>query len=531
MLDARWAELLDGVRLEEGRACRLTGPALAVRGARAPAAVGVCVPLGALLTLPLGTSRLLRPRSCAGARRRRRRRHRQVPAACGPLSESPDGLHAPLPREDLASARPPPAAGARTAAAHPGGAQPGRRRISGLGRRAHRRTSTVRYARALAAADHVLYQSEFCKRSADEFLGEPHGTWEVLYNAVDVDRFTPAATPPADGPVLLLGGDQTQAYRLEVALRTFALVVASEPQARLLVTGRLVSSPDALLDELGLRDSVEFVGRYSQREAPNLIRRAHLLLHTKVKDPCPSAVIEAMACGLPGRLPGERRHRRARRRRGGDRRPAPTLVARDEPPAPEALARAVELVLSERRRYAESARDAGRRSGSRSSRGSSGMQRLFAPPVCSRNRSPYEDSASAGERRQVKPGASTVEHRDRTKSAADGPTEHRAERPDADRVVLAQDEADAGAVARRPRADPRSAKVLFSDARPRRTDRTRCALRHRGRANEVVDLLAGMTRPSRAEAELLVERTDLFDDRPAQEDGERDRAVPDGGRA
>src|SRR5260370_26736214 len=88
-------------------------------------------------------------------------------------------------------------------------------------------------------------------------------------------------------------------YRLEVALRTFALVVASEPQARLLVTGRLVSFPEVLLDELGLRDSVDFVGRYSQREAPDLIRRAHLMLHTKVKDPCPSAVIEAMACGLP----------------------------------------------------------------------------------------------------------------------------------------------------------------------------------------------------------------------------------------
>ena len=29
------------------------------------------------------------------------------------------------------------------------------------------------------------------------------------------------------------------------------------------------------------------------------MRRAHLLLHTKVQDPCPSVVIEAMACGLP----------------------------------------------------------------------------------------------------------------------------------------------------------------------------------------------------------------------------------------
>src|SRR5262249_38310501 len=50
------------------------------------------------------------------------------------------------------------------------------------------------FRRALLAADHVLYQSEFCKRSADEFLGEPKGTWEVLYNAVDVEHFAPVDT-------------------------------------------------------------------------------------------------------------------------------------------------------------------------------------------------------------------------------------------------------------------------------------------------------------------------------------------------
>ena len=52
-----------------------------------------------------------------------------------------------------------------------------------------------RFRAALLAADHVLYQSEFCKRSADEFLGPPRGTWEVLYNAVDVAHFTPRPAP------------------------------------------------------------------------------------------------------------------------------------------------------------------------------------------------------------------------------------------------------------------------------------------------------------------------------------------------
>src|SRR5262249_15526402 len=93
------------------------------------------------------------------------------------------------------------------------------------------------FRRVLLAADHVLYQSEFCKRSADEFLGESHGSWEVLYNAVDVEQFAPAESP--DASVLLLAGDQTQAYRLEGALRPLALL----PQARPGVAGRRRSGP------------------------------------------------------------------------------------------------------------------------------------------------------------------------------------------------------------------------------------------------------------------------------------------------
>jgi glycosyltransferase involved in cell wall biosynthesis len=208
------------------------------------------------------------------------------------------------------------------------------------------------FRRALLAADHVLYQSEFCKRSADEFLGEPRGSWEVLYNAVDVEHFTPAETPPGGPPVLLLGGDQTQAYRLELALQTLARL----PAARLIVTGRLVSDPRPLLQALSLADRVEFVGRYTQSQAPALFGRAHLLLHTKVLDPCPSLVVEAMACGLPVvyaksggtvELVGDEAGLGVPHRESWE---------RDDPPPPEALADAVKQVLAQRKRYATAAR-------------------------------------------------------------------------------------------------------------------------------------------------------------------------------
>jgi glycosyltransferase involved in cell wall biosynthesis len=208
------------------------------------------------------------------------------------------------------------------------------------------------FRRALLAADHVLYQSEFCKRSADEWLGEPHGSWEVLYNAVDVDHFTPGPPLSGDAPVLLLAGDQTQAYRLEVALRTLAHL----PEARLIVSGRVVSSAERLLRELGLGQRVEFVGRYAQRDAPDIYRRAHLLLHTKVKDPCPSAVIEAMACGLPVVYAASGGTVELVGDEAGIGVQHPDGWERDEPPSPEALAHAVRRVLADVQRYGEAAR-------------------------------------------------------------------------------------------------------------------------------------------------------------------------------
>jgi glycosyltransferase involved in cell wall biosynthesis len=207
------------------------------------------------------------------------------------------------------------------------------------------------FRRALLAAGHVLYQSEFCKRSADEFLGEPRGRWEVLYNAVDVEQFSPGSAASGE-PVLLLAGDQTQSYRLETGLRTLAQL----PDARLLVTGRLVSDPRPLLDELQIAERVEFTGRYSQREAPELFRHAHLLLHTKVNDPCPTAVIEAMACGLPVVYAASGGTVELVGDEAGIGVSHPESWERDVPPDPAALADAVRIVLADRARYAAAAR-------------------------------------------------------------------------------------------------------------------------------------------------------------------------------
>lgn len=158
-------------------------------------------------------------------------------------------------------------------------------------------------------ADYVFYQSKFCKLGADHFLSERQGDWEILYNTVDTQFFTPnTVTPTLKHLTILMGGNQYQLYRLESALKTIALLIRQIPTIRLLVTGRLNWLSDEakarcvaqrMIQELGIENHIEFVGPYTQQEAPDIYRRAHILLHTKYNDPCSSTVIEAMACGLP----------------------------------------------------------------------------------------------------------------------------------------------------------------------------------------------------------------------------------------
>ncbi len=206
-------------------------------------------------------------------------------------------------------------------------------------------------ARLLRTADHVFYQSNFCKLGADRFYGEPTGSWEILHNPVDTDRFVPA--PAHRRPLtLLLGGSQYQRYRVTLALETLALVRKDYPDARLRIAGALTYADGAdseawkLADRLGLTEAVELLGPYSQTVAPAVMQSADILLHPKYNDPCPTVVLEAMASGLPvvysasggtPELVGED---------AGVGVPAPLDWEGDHAPAPAELASAVAVAVS-----------------------------------------------------------------------------------------------------------------------------------------------------------------------------------------
>jgi glycosyltransferase involved in cell wall biosynthesis len=220
-------------------------------------------------------------------------------------------------------------------------------------------------AAAHAAADFVIYQSRFCRASAERFLGPSEAPSMVLHNAVDTEVFRPAARKPGGGRVILCAGTHMFRYRALTAVDTLAAARRSLPDARLLFAGRYgwkADEQDAVAElkryseERGLADRVEIRGAYTQAEAPALLQSAHVLLHTTYNDSCPRLVVEAMACGLPvvysatggtPELVGEDAGRGV---------PGPLDWDAVHPPRPEDLAGALVAVFDGYERYARGAR-------------------------------------------------------------------------------------------------------------------------------------------------------------------------------
>ena len=198
-LDPRWAELLEG----------FVEPCLTGRGAARLHPRGGALGAAARAHVTPEGTRLLRPRSCARAGRavaggtakfqRLAERFPNHPTDFSLLYLGSTWLPRDLrPLLRFARRRRAPLVVNQDGVGYPGWA--------GAGTEAFNRP----LHRALPPADHVLYQSDVLQASRGRVRGRAAGTWEVLHNAVDVERFTPAERPPTGGPVLLLGGDQTR---------------------------------------------------------------------------------------------------------------------------------------------------------------------------------------------------------------------------------------------------------------------------------------------------------------------------------
>jgi glycosyltransferase involved in cell wall biosynthesis len=156
-------------------------------------------------------------------------------------------------------------------------------------------------------ANYVFFQSEFCKISANKFLGERIGPGEILYNSVNTEFFKPLEKNDSCFPqfsFLLTGKFNSHIfYRLDSSVRALALARKMGLDCNLQIAGwmdeKCKASVTSLIEQLNIKDSVTLTGSYTQNQAPLIYQGANAYLMTKHNDPCPNTVIEAMACGLP----------------------------------------------------------------------------------------------------------------------------------------------------------------------------------------------------------------------------------------
>lgn len=156
----------------------------------------------------------------------------------------------------------------------------------------------------ISQADFVLYQSEFCKQAADHFICKAPKGCDILLNCVDVDCFKPIAKSDSGITRLLVAGTHYQRERVVLPIYALRALLDRGIRASLQVAGRCKWPSAAqevaqLIESLQLAPAVTLTGPYTQAEAPTLYAKNDILIHLKHQDPCPSVVIEAMACGLP----------------------------------------------------------------------------------------------------------------------------------------------------------------------------------------------------------------------------------------
>ena len=216
----------------------------------------------------------------------------------------------------------------------------------------------------LHKADYVIYQSRFCKISADRYLGERKGPFEILHNPVDTEVFIPISHKP-DGLKILLAGTHNEFYRVRIAIETLREVLHIIPEAELLIAGPLKwkrnelesqAELEGLCAEIGILSKIRLLGSYTQQDAVKLFQAAHILLHTQYNDACPRMVVEAMSCGLPVVYSKSGGTPELVGMEGGIGVEAPLDWEQIHPPDPQELARAVVDVLSNYKRFSKAAR-------------------------------------------------------------------------------------------------------------------------------------------------------------------------------
>jgi UDP-glucose:(heptosyl)LPS alpha-1,3-glucosyltransferase len=138
----------------------------------------------------------------------------------------------------------------------------------------------------------VLALSEYVKRSIRRYYALPDGRLTTLFNAVDLDRFSPGPAHVGRPRVLgLIIANDFARKGVGEAIR--AVEIVNDPSLNLQIAGRGEAGPD----DVATHWPVSFCGPVDDPRP--LYREADFFVLPTKHDPCSLVVLEALAMGLP----------------------------------------------------------------------------------------------------------------------------------------------------------------------------------------------------------------------------------------
>lgn len=155
----------------------------------------------------------------------------------------------------------------------------------------------------------VICNSRMVADEVAHWYGVPEEKLRIIYNGVDTEAFHPRLAEvfrsgqraahgiPMDVPLLLFVGSGFERKGVPQLLRAFAALQRQD--ARLVVVGadRKLKAMKTLADRLGIAHRVLFTGPV--KDVRPWYGAADGFVLPTLYDPCPNAVLEAMASGLP----------------------------------------------------------------------------------------------------------------------------------------------------------------------------------------------------------------------------------------
>ncbi|MFC7220043.1 glycosyltransferase [Streptomyces polyrhachis] len=156
--------------------------------------------------------------------------------------------------------------------------------------------------RVLRRADTVLYLTEVEREGVQAVVPEtPLRSAHRLVNGVSPQERRPQRT---EGPPTVVFMSRVQERkRPEEFIRAMPAVLAEYPDARFVLagpdTGALAAPMMELARELGVGDSVTYIGAVEREDVLDFLRTADVYVLSATYEPFPVSVLEAMSVGVP----------------------------------------------------------------------------------------------------------------------------------------------------------------------------------------------------------------------------------------